>query len=637
MPARDLAVLNPNLGVYLDRPGITVNKRAMTACRNVRVKNGRVVNENMGWEPFTAAVIGSVASGAPGKRILMIDQFFTVAGGQHLLFGTQTDLLRYDEGTDSFLYLTPRYETGTISINDTDSVVTGVGTAWNTAPNAPNDPDKNVKAGDEIAFTQAGERDPSVTWYKIASVDSDTQITLDAPYSGPNLAGVAYTIRRTFTGDRDDYWRTEVFPDAQPEDKDVWFATNGQDFVVSWDGTADQVTREWGLLFKCRILARFKNMMLYGDVTKTLVGDREPQKIVNSSIAIPREVDGSGDSGEFIASEGDDVLLSFVLLGDTEVAYGERSISPIQFVGGTFGFVARSAVVGIGPVSGRAVMDFGDFHEFLGADTAFRFDGISLEEFGGHVFREVLRKIDPNRKDQAFAAIDEENGEVQWVVPQTTDSDPENKGPETAYTEHYLEPIRETEEVPMTIRDLPATAYGFFQRADTIRFNELVDKFSTYNFKWNDRFFQAAFPFNLFGTWDGKVFILGTKDNQNGAAINSFARFARRALVDGRRKGFVRRIEPFSMKRPTANTYKLGVLIWVTDRPDGDLSLGKQLLHDLSHERNPSVYPRVAARFAELEFATNGIDQPWEVAGYDLDVDEAGTRPDGRVLSPAVP
>ena len=76
-----------------------------------------------------------------------------------------------------------QYSTGLASTTNGSATVTGSGTLWLA----------NVSAGD--SFTVAGDG----VMYDVASVDSDTQITLSAPYAGTTASGAVYTIARDFT------------------------------------------------------------------------------------------------------------------------------------------------------------------------------------------------------------------------------------------------------------------------------------------------------------------------------------------------------------------------------------------------------------------------------------------------------
>ena len=80
-----------------------------------------------------------------------------------------------------------QYKTGVASVTNGSPTVTGSGTLWLA----------NVSAAD--SFTIAGDG----VMYDVASVDSDTQVTLSVPYAGSTAAGAVYTIARDFTSPDD--------------------------------------------------------------------------------------------------------------------------------------------------------------------------------------------------------------------------------------------------------------------------------------------------------------------------------------------------------------------------------------------------------------------------------------------------
>jgi len=80
-----------------------------------------------------------------------------------------------------------QYSTGTASVTNGSPTVTGSGTLWLA----------NVSAAD--SFTIAGDG----VMYDVASVDSDTQVTLSVNYAGVTAAGAVYTIARDFTSPDD--------------------------------------------------------------------------------------------------------------------------------------------------------------------------------------------------------------------------------------------------------------------------------------------------------------------------------------------------------------------------------------------------------------------------------------------------
>jgi hypothetical protein len=76
-----------------------------------------------------------------------------------------------------------QYKTGTATVTNGSATVTGTNTLWLA----------NVSAGD--SFTVAGDG----VMYDVASVDSDTQVTLSVAYAGVTASGAVYAIGTGFT------------------------------------------------------------------------------------------------------------------------------------------------------------------------------------------------------------------------------------------------------------------------------------------------------------------------------------------------------------------------------------------------------------------------------------------------------
>lgn len=610
MPPRSNTAFPANLGLYLGRPALEVPKRGLIDALNVRIKQGRVSALNLGWAPFGLfnALTGPV---------ILIDNLFLRSGGQILIFGTTKDLYKFTESTELVAFLTPRYETGTANPTNGSAVVIG-GTNWDT----------NLKVGDEMFFGTAGETDPDATgnggWYPILTVDSAVQVTLDRNYTGTGGA-TAYTGRLLYTGDIFDYWRTATFFDAQPDDKDLWFATNGVDDIQEWDGVADQMTDLGATLtFTCKELLVFKNMLIYGHILED-TGEIKPTSIKNSDAANPKDLAG-GIAGEFVISDGVDPIVSLFTLGDNLVIYGQRSAILAQFVGTPLTFIFRTAIAGIGPITGRTVADFGDFHEFIGTDSQFVFDGVTLKESGTHIWREVLRTRAPDRIDLAFSHFDEENGDLIWAVPLTTDPNLSTENTiRIAYGEHYLEEVGDRDPTPYSKRDFPFTVSGFFERQTTLTWDQISTAWSAQNFRWNDQFFTAAFPFNLVGDESGNVFTLNTSQDGAGAALVARARFGRVAISDGRGRNLVTRVYPFTTQFPGA-TYTLDVKTFLAESVAEPAILLATGNFDLTLAGDRFVTPYRRGRYMEVEFGSAGPNEPWELEGYDFDARGGGRR-----------
>jgi hypothetical protein len=128
------------------------------------------------------------------------------------------------------------------------------------------------------------------------------------------------------------------------------------------------------------------------------------------------------------------------------------------------------------------------------------------------------------------------------------------------------------------------------------------------------------------GDDDGNVWILNESNSKNGATIGSYARFPRFAVGDGEYKGLVHRVEPHTTRRSGASGYSLGVVFIAYDFADGDHVGSTNGSFDITHQGLRYVPMRVAARYGELYYWTNGADRPWDIGGHEVKVSPLGSR-----------
>jgi len=598
-------VVTPNYGLVFTLPPIAVPRRALKDGNNFRVKNGTLESLNLGWTKFTT---NWVLNG----DVRLIDNFFPRNSPEQLIFGTATDLYLYNNLNDTVKYLTPIYATGTASSSGT--AVTGVGTTWTT----------NAKAGDQIYFGSATQQDPNATWYTIQSVTDNTHLVLTAT-AGVHANG-AYTIRRRFQASVDGEWSVDTFVNDGTTGDDLWFATNGLDPVVTWNGTDLTVTLHPELGFTCKTLTTYSNMMIYGNITQA--GDFLFSTIINSDVGLPLHAGstGTGLSEQFVVHSNTDEILNMIPIGDYLIVYSERTIVPMQFVGDPLVFSFRVAISGVGPISADAIADFGDFHEFLGSDAGYIFDGVTLKTTNDHVWREILRQTDPVRRREAFAHFDEEQGDLLWVIPNNSDPGVGTIGspPSMAWVEHYLEDPGDQnfEGSPFSRRDFHFTTTGFYTRASGSLWSDMTFAWQTANYAWNDQFFQVAFPLNIAGDVNGQIWIFNTSQKADGAALPSYVRTQRWALSTGRERDLLTRVYPFSHTLP----FNLEVTAFMGDSMGGTVTTkGTQLFNQNQPEGGHFVTFYRRGRVVELQFGSSNGD-PWVIDGWDHDSVKGGRR-----------
>jgi len=604
--AKSTAVVQPNYGLYYDRPEINIGPKSLADGLNFRIKNGVINANNLGWQRF------STLWQLDGPVMLILG-FIPRNDIEHLVFVTLKSIYAYDSATDDALKLNNTYATGTVAVAGT--AVTGTGTLWLA----------NVKAGDTITFGTAVGRSAKLTWYTVQTVIDNTHITL-ATSAGTIGAGASYTVSKTYQGDKRDQWDWDIFTQDGDTGDDLLFLTNGVDPVVTWNGVATTVTNHPELGFTCQALTAFSNMMIYGKLVYGV--DNLPTSIINSDVGLPLHAGdtGTGISEQFIVHDGSDKIVLMLPLADNLAIYSDRTITMVQFIGDPLIFAFRQAAHGYGIVGRGAAADFGDHHEFVNVDAQYGFDGVGLHESNSHVFREAIRRGDPDRRAFTFSHFDEQNGDLIWSIPGTTDpattQTNANRQGAFAFVEHYLEDVPDGIETPFSYRQFPFVSTGYYLRKTGITWSQITQQWQEYNYGWNDQFFQAAFPQNLAGDDDGLIYILSETQTGNGVALPSFVRFGRFPLGSGRERGMLRRVYPFAETTPT----QLQVKIWMSDHASGQMTLAGTYTYDGTQPEGGhfvSVFHR--GRYTSIQYGSpEGL--AWVLDGHDYDGTAGGRR-----------
>lgn len=604
---KSTAVVQPNYGLYFDRPEINIHPKALADGLNFRIKNGVVDANNLGWARF------STLWQLDGPVMLIIS-FVPRNDIEHLVFVTLKSVYTYDAATDDALKINQTYATGTVAVAGT--AVTGTGTSWLA----------NAKPGDQITFGTAVGRSAKLTWYNIATVTDNTHIVLSTS-AGTIGAGASYTISKSFQGTKRDQWDWDIFTQDGTSGDDLMFLTNGVDSIQTWNGLTTAMTPHPELGFTASALTAFSNMMIYGNVI--MGANSLPTSMINSDIGFPLHAGstGTGISEQFIVHDGSDKIVLMLPMADNLAIYSDRTITMVQFVGDPLIFAFRQAAHGYGLVGRGAAADFGDHHEIINVDAQYGFDGVGLREINSHVFREAIRRGDPGRRAFTYSHFDEQNGDLIWSVPGTTDPTTSvtlaDRQGAFAFVEHYLEDVPAQVEIPFSYRQFPFTATGYYQRKLGITWSSVTSTWQNYNYSWNDQFFQAAFPQNIAGDDDGFIYILSETQKGNGVALPSFVRFGRMALGSGRERGMLRRLYPFI---ETTNT-QVEVKAWLADHASGQMTLSGTFTYDgtqIDQEGHfVSVFHR--GRYVSPQFGSPTGDG-WILDGYDYDMTPGGKR-----------
>ncbi|GAG02372.1 unnamed protein product, partial [marine sediment metagenome] len=264
----------------------------LVECNNVRIQEGGVKNTNLGWTRMGGFADDDM--GPLNGSVLISDEFRQRDQSSVLILGTPLDLYAYSDVSSNYVFITPIYNTGTCDVTDASPVI-DMNTGFTE--------DDDISVGDFINIGADDENDPAAIWLEIVSLDDVAETVTIEDDIGGTANNLPFTVRRVFSGTSADIWCADTFPNAQPDNEDLWIATNGL-VVVKWNGSDDTCT-VLSLGFSCRYLKYWKNMMIYADITES--GEYKPSSIRNSAFAEPEDVTDD-EADEFAIGNGTDPI-----------------------------------------------------------------------------------------------------------------------------------------------------------------------------------------------------------------------------------------------------------------------------------------------------------------------------------------
>lgn len=569
-------------GVKLTQAPFMVSPDAMIDCMDVELFQGRVAKAK-GWKR-SESMTGPLPDALSPVRL--IDQYFRFNGGEDLIIGTVHDLYRRT-GVGTYDFLTPTYAAGTISITAiAPTIVVGVGTLFLA----------NVKAGDRFKVDATG------TWRSVSVVTDNTHLTLASAYPGVPHTGVAYTVRQLFGG-------------SVPENQMLWSSTTVLDTFVATLSAVNPIQTYNGSVLAalggnpplCEFIGQFANRPVLINVIDG--GTRYPQRVQWPDLGTLTSWTPAlgSEAGSQDVYEGADWAMASYPYGNYQVLYKERSIHLFSYVGPPFTFVRQQIVSGIGLLAARAVADLGDEHLFIGPDNIYAFNGMAVEPIGDDIWQPLLERLDPARRDESMAFVVEERKTCHFVIPNTS-------GGYTDFVYHY-----ELEDNQWTMRDVPATAFGYFKVMADVKWSDLLNAWMSYDFPWDSRQFQANAPLNLFGDVSGNLFELDTVDNKNGAAIDAFAEFGTMGATDGKEYvgHKVKEMAAIEITGDRKTGSRVDVSVGTGELADGVMTYPTTpLTYKLDGTQSKDAAVRRAGFYHRVKVRNANANEPFALTGY---------------------
>jgi hypothetical protein len=337
--------------------------------------------------------------------IQAIPIFRTNLGTTYVLALTETDLVKIMGGTgETYQYLTQTWATGSVS-NVVTTAVTGAteDCQWFDTSGVASG-DKFIMGDDHSAAIE-----PDTNWATVASVESNTGITLSAAYTGTDTSG-AYKLRKVYSVPSGERWQY-----ASVNGKFCF--VNGNVYGQYWNGTdtyATDINKTY--CNQVRYCVSFANRLVTADMYYADDSARNPWLLRWSKEGDPTDwTDSTAGFNEFIDTEEPITGLgvsgsNLIVFKKTSYYMGYRTgeaSSPITFPGNKrgIGLYAPYSLVHIaGTVAWAGLSDF----YFLNGDEA--------EPIGGPIRKKFFDLVADDELELVFGINNARYNEILWVA-----------------------------------------------------------------------------------------------------------------------------------------------------------------------------------------------------------------------------
>jgi hypothetical protein len=477
----------PNKGVVLDKPEELLLPHFSPYSRNMEFSN-ELLQGRLGLSKFDTAQLKG--------RVLALKEFTKFDGTYYVVACTEQNIYAYDFSNTRWDILNKQYTTGTITISAGSlDTVTGSGTSWDT----------ELVAGDYIKIG-SGEVNTDSTWYKIQSVDSATQLTLEEE-AVATTAGTAYVSTKSFTAGTTAYWSIAFFVDDTLGE--ILIFVNGTDTPCRWTGTgtvADLTGLPSGFT-SCKHVDVYKQRVIFLWCVEG--GQNQPQRERWSATANAN----SWDDLDFLDFMDEDTWITGTgRLSGYHVVFKNEEAYVGRYVGGDEVFEYDRSTSCVGTNSPTSIVRTKDALYYYGYDNKFhRWNILRDEVITESIFPET-GNFDPNTQAYIYGGHIRSKNQIRWHCPYSS-TDVMN------YTVvfDYQYGLVQVWEYAAANACCCIGEYLLQQDLyvdDPIWGEYYVDEEEGY---WDDRNFLSNAPLPLYGGYDGYVrsVDVGTSDDTN--------------------------------------------------------------------------------------------------------------------------
>ena len=340
-----------------------------------------------------------------GVEIQQVARYDLKDGNSYTMVFTDADLCKREtSGSNTFSYKT---ETGDYNagIDDiTAAVVTGkAGTTWST---------DGVAAGDK--FILDDDHSPLIEtdthWAEVQTVDSETQITLTASYTGTtgSFTGVEKDalIRKVYTVPTNERWTYAIVDDK------LCF-TNGNTDVQYWDGSNYAGALDSTYAREARYCIEFGNRLYLADLL--ISGVRDPLALWGSVEGDPTDFDTGNGAVLYRLRDTADWITGLGKVGGNLTIYKKDSYMMYARTGDTTDPISRVIDrVGLGCVAPYSIVPFRGANAFLWRDDFYAFDGSQHANIGGQIRDKFFDLVPETEVERVYGFSNPLTSEIYW-------------------------------------------------------------------------------------------------------------------------------------------------------------------------------------------------------------------------------
>lgn len=475
----------PLLGLNGEDPSTQMDPSYATVADNMFIRDGKAFKR----PGYTELIADTVAD-----EVMALVDFELLDGTRQFVIVTRKNILRFDDGTSTFVDITPNV------LALTAYAITAVDTVLNEFTISGNHASEFTVGG---SFDVVGAPHATNSPYRVVSATNDggdTDIIVTFNITDGTVAGTINTVE-ILTSIAGDHVETAQATDATGH---RLFITNGRDDVMTWDGITARAVL-WvdtgginlpGAPTKivCRTLAVFFDHLVLGNVIFT--GGTTSTKSVFWSDVTDFDEFILGDAGEALLPGLDGPIFTVKTLGDRLAIYSENTIITSTFVGLPVVFTFEAVVEDTRLVSPRAVLDFGPAHLYCTQENIYLFDGSRGIRPVGNKVRTLYKQDLDSESGELFFTFNDIARRFAFIVVPTSSTE------SVVYVFDYdIFDLRKFRWTRVVFNDRP-TAFGFILRRTGARWNDPpnVSWENEGPAIWDDESERIDFPIRTMGT-----------------------------------------------------------------------------------------------------------------------------------------